>query len=155
MKVNFNLKKEYVYGIIGLLILATGFFVVNAYGTSNPAVFGHSAGEIEGGGGTLSIVRVDNTKYFRCGQTTSVEVSCPTGTVLIDCGVKNVDSQRRITDTAAIGIILPTGQYHQWWVDRGTDADANANYCRYRATTTYPVFCNEDWTISAYCLKIE
>ncbi len=30
MKVNFNLKKEYVYPIIGLLVLATGFFVVNA-----------------------------------------------------------------------------------------------------------------------------
>ena len=47
MKIEVNLEKRYAYLIIGLLILVFGFFVVNAYGTSNPAVFGHSAGELE------------------------------------------------------------------------------------------------------------
>jgi len=47
MKLEVNIEKRYAYGIIGLLILVFGFLVVNAYGTSTPAVFGHSAGEIE------------------------------------------------------------------------------------------------------------
>jgi len=47
MKIEVNIEKRYAYGIIGLLILVFGFLVVNAYGTSTPAVFGHSAEEIE------------------------------------------------------------------------------------------------------------
>ncbi len=42
-----NIKKRFAYAIIGLLVLAVGVFVVNAFGTSNPSVMGHSAGEID------------------------------------------------------------------------------------------------------------
>ncbi|MBU2053078.1 MAG: hypothetical protein KJ721_02435 [Nanoarchaeota archaeon] len=41
-----KLSNRTLYTFITLLILATGFLIVNAYGTSNPAVVGHSAGEI-------------------------------------------------------------------------------------------------------------
>ena len=46
MKIEVNIEKRYAYAIFGILFLALGILIVNAYGTSNPAVVGHSAGEI-------------------------------------------------------------------------------------------------------------
>jgi hypothetical protein len=47
MKVTFNIKKRYAWAIIGLLVLFGGLFIVNAFGGNQPAVMGHSAGELE------------------------------------------------------------------------------------------------------------
>jgi hypothetical protein len=45
------ISKNNVFVLVGLVILLGSIFAVYAYGTSNPVVFGHSAGELEGGGG--------------------------------------------------------------------------------------------------------
>jgi len=47
MQINIEKRHLIIFGLIvgGILILLSGIFVW-AYGTSNPAVFGHSAGEI-------------------------------------------------------------------------------------------------------------
>ena len=47
MKSGVNIKKKHVYFAVGLLIILTGVFFVNAYGTSNPSAFGHTASEID------------------------------------------------------------------------------------------------------------
>jgi len=51
MKIEVNIKKSYAFVIIGLLIALIGGIFVIAYSpgstTANPAVFGHSANEIE------------------------------------------------------------------------------------------------------------
>jgi len=55
MKIEVDIKKSYAFVIIGLLIVLAGGIFVIAYApgstTANPAVFGHSANEIEGSSG--------------------------------------------------------------------------------------------------------
>lgn len=47
-KIQINISNRTYYSLIaiGLLVLVAGIFVVNAYGTSNPPVFGHSWEEV-------------------------------------------------------------------------------------------------------------
>lgn len=47
MKIEVNLEKKYFYSILAVIIIVGGVFVVNAYGTNNPQVFGHSSGEVD------------------------------------------------------------------------------------------------------------
>lgn len=52
IQINFTNKWFYTFAlIIGIFALGVGVY---AYGTNDPATFGHSAGEIEGGGGLWS-----------------------------------------------------------------------------------------------------
>ncbi len=43
-------EKRIVYVLLSLLVLFGGMIAVNAFGGVDPAVMGHSAGEVEGGG---------------------------------------------------------------------------------------------------------
>jgi hypothetical protein len=51
MKLRFDISKKYSLMLVGLLVLIGVVSLGVAYGTTTPAVFGHSAGEIEGGSG--------------------------------------------------------------------------------------------------------
>ena len=46
MKITLNLEKRFAYVIIGVLIVVLGALIVYSYGGSQPAVVGHSWGEI-------------------------------------------------------------------------------------------------------------
>jgi len=46
MKIEVNINKKYFYTIVALLIIIGGVFVVYAFGTNDPATFGHSMGEL-------------------------------------------------------------------------------------------------------------
>ncbi|MDO8564146.1 MAG: hypothetical protein Q7R87_04005 [Nanoarchaeota archaeon] len=50
MKIEVNLKKRYFIFILASALLLGSMIAVYAYGTNNPAIFGHSPGELEGGG---------------------------------------------------------------------------------------------------------
>jgi len=43
-----NLEKKYFFGVLGAILILAISIGVYAYGTSNPAVFGHTLGEING-----------------------------------------------------------------------------------------------------------
>jgi hypothetical protein len=55
MKIVVNLRKSYFFGIVFSILFLAGLIMVYAYNSNpaNPAVFGHSAGELEGGGGGI------------------------------------------------------------------------------------------------------
>ena|SRR3989338_6623263 len=48
MKIEVNVSKKVAFSVIGAVLVLAGAIVAIAYGTSNPANFGHSAGEVEG-----------------------------------------------------------------------------------------------------------
>ncbi len=66
MKVEINLKKRYFIFILVSALLIGSLIAVYAYGTNNPAVFGHSPGELEGVG-------------IPSGAIVMFDVACPTG----------------------------------------------------------------------------
>src|SRR3989344_2076153 len=47
MKFTINIQKSHFYVLAVLLVLAVGVVTVTAFGTNNPAVFGHSGDEIQ------------------------------------------------------------------------------------------------------------
>lgn len=47
MKIEVNIEKSQFYIFLVVIFISAGFLIVNAYGTTAPATFGHSAGEIE------------------------------------------------------------------------------------------------------------
>ncbi len=51
MKISFDVERKYAYAVVGLLVLFGGVFAVNAFGGTNPAIMGHSVGEIDFTGG--------------------------------------------------------------------------------------------------------
>lgn len=46
MRLTLNIEKRHAYLFVGILIILTGILIVTAFNTNNPAVFGHSPGEI-------------------------------------------------------------------------------------------------------------
>jgi hypothetical protein len=46
--VNFNISNKVAYTLVTLLVIVVAVGIINAYGTNDPVVFGHSADEIEG-----------------------------------------------------------------------------------------------------------
>jgi len=46
MEIMINIRKMHLYVLFGLLAVFFGVILVNAFGTSDPTVFGHSAGEL-------------------------------------------------------------------------------------------------------------
>ncbi|MBD3318514.1 hypothetical protein GF342_01250 [Candidatus Woesearchaeota archaeon] len=46
MKVEANIKNEHIYILAAILVVLSGLFFAYAYGGSNPAIVGHSAGEL-------------------------------------------------------------------------------------------------------------
>jgi len=50
MKVEINIQKKYFFGILATFLILSGVIAVYAFGTNNPAYFGHSAGEIDWSG---------------------------------------------------------------------------------------------------------
>ncbi|HDL02384.1 MAG TPA: hypothetical protein ENH20_00955 [Candidatus Pacearchaeota archaeon] len=55
-QIQINLSNKVFYTLVSMVALVLGIFLVNAYGTNDPTVFGHSSGEIEGGLPTGSIM---------------------------------------------------------------------------------------------------
>lgn len=49
MKIEVNIEKKHAFMILGAILIIGGIFAVNAYGTSNPSQFGHSASEVAPG----------------------------------------------------------------------------------------------------------
>src|SRR3989338_10224018 len=47
MKIKIDIKKKYAFIIAGAIIVLAIVLGAVAYGTNNPSVFGHSAGEVE------------------------------------------------------------------------------------------------------------
>jgi len=47
MKIEVNIQKKYAVMIVVAFLVLAGVLIVFAYGTNNPSVVGHSAGEIE------------------------------------------------------------------------------------------------------------
>lgn len=60
MKIEVNITKRYFFALLPIVLVLAAVFVVNAYGTNNPPVFGHTPGEIDpgtfGGGSSGSFV---------------------------------------------------------------------------------------------------
>ncbi|MBU1245834.1 MAG: hypothetical protein ABIJ20_03090 [Nanoarchaeota archaeon] len=48
MKLVINIDKKHFYIILATVLLVSGFVLVKAYGTNNPAVFGHTMNETLG-----------------------------------------------------------------------------------------------------------
>ena len=46
MKIEVN--KNYAFMVLGAVLVIAGIMAINAYGTNNPVVFGHTAEEIDG-----------------------------------------------------------------------------------------------------------
>jgi len=62
-----EVDKKYFFAVLSVVIIFAAIIGVYAYGTNNPAAFGHSAGEIEGGGGggaAWRSVDLSNTQLF-------------------------------------------------------------------------------------------
>ncbi|MFH1325397.1 MAG: hypothetical protein ABIH49_01335, partial [archaeon] len=57
-KINVNFSNRVLYSLIALMIVAIASVGVWAYGTSAPATFGHSAGELDLSGGVSSQVKL-------------------------------------------------------------------------------------------------
>ena len=110
MKLEVNISKKYFFIILGVLLLLIGVLLVNAYGTNDPPVFGHSVEELDGfpncasgrylrhnngvwschldqtGGGVLQ-----QTTSSRTGTTgTVVSDPCPSGYIRSGCSGGNV-----------------------------------------------------------------
>ena len=85
MKLEVNIEKKYAYTILGLLLIIIGIVAVNAYGTNNPPIFGHSINEIEGAvrtsilGCSISPPTGMNSKDFVCGASS---VQTPEGVIV-------------------------------------------------------------------------
>jgi len=47
MELRLELKKKYFFGILTGLLIVIGLLAVNAYGTFNPEIFGHTSSEID------------------------------------------------------------------------------------------------------------
>src|SRR3989344_7009221 len=47
MKIEVNLNKKFFVFFFGVALIIGGIFLVNAFGTSTPSVFGHSVGELD------------------------------------------------------------------------------------------------------------
>ena len=142
--VNINIKftNRWLYTFIAILIVVSLGVIVYAI-VPNP---GHGWSEIE-----KSIQRVDAspTSSSPCANGPSdidSQVSCPAGTVLIDCGVKNSDNDRRFTDGSffygSVSNVLV-------WL---TERDAETHTCYFRIGGSGHAQCSQSWVLSAYCL---
>ena len=111
MKLEVNIEKRHAFAIIILLAGVIAIVSVVAYGTSNPPVFGHSVGELDGfpncevneylwqsngnwdcrlddvGGGTLEVDTRSNN-----GAGSTVDVSCLNGWLRTGCSGGNVQA---------------------------------------------------------------
>lgn len=66
MKIEVKIEKRYAFMILGALIIIAGLIGVIAYGTNNPPVFGHSAGELDVtiGGNTYTLQQAIDQNLF-------------------------------------------------------------------------------------------
>src|SRR3989344_5448696 len=93
MKFTIHIQKKHFYVLAVLLVLVMGVVTVTAFGTNNPAVFGHSGDEIQvtvngqtktlnaalsevggGGSGASSPVRFITARYVGAGTEQVVAV---------------------------------------------------------------------------------
>ena len=72
------IRKNNLYVIIALVVILGSIFAVHAYGTTDPAVFGHSAGEIGGGGGGTACAAGE----VPVGSSCKILPTCTAGQVL-------------------------------------------------------------------------
>ncbi len=159
---------------------ANGLIVANGnvgIGTTNPTQKLDVAGNARAtdfcttGGKCLSnaltkMTRIDNSSSSAvnlCSNPVSavdIAVQCPSGSFLVDCGVKNSDNNRRWTD----GSFYYGGDGYNnhpfyWMIERGMANDPdNFRNCHFRMAggdrTSYPEQCTQSWTLSAYCLEL-
>ncbi len=78
MKIEVNIRKKYFFIIISTLLVLSGLFAVYAYKSNpaNPAVFGHTANEIEGLTNSFTNIKV----YTQSDTWPPTGVSVPAGT---------------------------------------------------------------------------
>ena len=122
----FKLSNRLNYTILAIvLIISLGAFVY-AYGTNNPPVFGHSAGEIEGMVHDLEYVQDLRSS---CGNNGAINLNCPSGKFVLGggCSVSGGDSSLR-SSGAFISWDSATGNYrgiHCGWNGLPTVCSAN------------------------------
>jgi len=88
MKIEVNLERKYFFAILSVVIIFAAVIGVYAYGTSNPSVFGHSAGEIEGVGSVVTAancnpITPNPTTYNQWTTICSVTTTKTSGTVIV------------------------------------------------------------------------
>src|SRR3989344_2070381 len=100
MKFTIHIQKKHFYVLAVLLVLVMGVVTVTAFGTNNPAVFGHSGDEIQvtvngqtktlnaalsevGGGGSTSPVRFITARYVGAGTEQVVAVGFTPKAVIV------------------------------------------------------------------------
>jgi len=90
MKLELNIEKKYFLAILSAVVILAAVFGVYAYGTSNPAVFGHSAGEIEGGGGFALIKDITTTSDQSQIDITGLDCQADQGYMVVISGTTAV-----------------------------------------------------------------
>ena len=75
-----------LYTVVALLILATGLFIVNAYGGSQPTVVAHSVGEIDG----LGSLATKNSVDWDAGEIVNIPVGFADGIDDVGGGISSL-----------------------------------------------------------------
>ncbi|MBU2053028.1 MAG: hypothetical protein KJ721_02165 [Nanoarchaeota archaeon] len=144
MKIEVNIEKRYTYAIFGVLFLALGIFIVNAYGTSNPAVVGHSAGEIVEADPTVLASVKDGVSWS---EISSIPAGFADG---VDDGASSI-AWSSITGKPAgfadgvddVGSETPHGLYG--WCEQGSSPG------NYGCTALSPAYCSGPWNRACTC----
>ena len=88
MKIAFNVKRGYVFAVVGLIVVFCGVFFVNAFNSPvDPSIMGHSVGEIEGMDDYYSKVEID-AQLDGLSQAVGAVASLP-----INCAYKPADQK--------------------------------------------------------------
>jgi hypothetical protein len=103
--ITINLSNKVAYTLIAIFVFAVIGGVVFAYNSNpaNPAVFGHSADEIEGldgivGGGSLICTLKNSTEQ-------NAKICCEEGEYPLQHGMVNADTGGSISDDYNVGIV--------------------------------------------------
>jgi hypothetical protein len=121
MKIEVNVEKKHAFLILSAILIIGGIFAVKAYGTTNPAVFGHSASEVDPdvfAGGSAGAFTFPGK--VRIGGLPSI--SSPTELVINDSDNTN-DAGIAIVSKAAVG-----KSYIDFYSSGSSSPKANVNW---------------------------
>lgn len=158
--INVSLTSQIKSGALGIGgLLQTGAFQLTTGAEAGRVLTSDASGLASwqipaGGGGTLSIQMVDQTGPVNCmSEGIDIQVSCPVNTVLIDCGVKNSTNNRRWTDISFdYGSVAPNNGPLYMLTQRDP---GDSRICYFDMNGAGHAQCNEQWTLSAYCLSVQ
>lgn len=94
-----NINRRHAYLLAASFTLLLTVILVNAFGTNNPSVFGHSAGEV-GGVGPLIVIEAGTEQTIQ--QAISEIVSLGGGVVFMKAGVYNLSSSVNLSSNVAL-----------------------------------------------------